>query len=236
MMNWTTARPAIAALSICLLMTSCNTSTEANQVGQSQSKKNPNEQNAEVKKMDTGKPETELAIATFGGGCFWCVEGVFEEMKGVQDVVSGYEGGSVKNPTYKQVCTGKTGHAEVCQIKYDPKEVTFPELLEVFFKTHDPTTLNRQGNDFGPQYRSVVFYHDEEQKQLAEKYIKKLDESGAFDNKIVTEVTKSSVFYEAEEEHQDFYARNPGYGYCVAVVRPKVEKFRKVFSDKVAKP
>lgn len=186
--------------------------------------------------MDTGKPETELAVATFGGGCFWCVEGVFEQMEGVKGVVSGYEGGAVKNPSYKQVCTGKTGHAEVCQIQYDPEAVTFPELLEVFFKTHDPTTLNRQGNDFGTQYRSVVFYHDDDQKKLSEKYIKKLDESGAFDNKIVTEVAKSSEFYEAEEEHQDFYARNPGYGYCVAVVRPKVEKFRKVFADKVAKP
>lgn len=184
-----------------------------------------------VEKNKTGKTE----IATFGGGCFWCVEAVFENMKGVKDVVSGYEGGRLKNPNYKQVCTGRTGHAEVCQIVFDPEEVSFDELLEVFWKTHDPTTLNRQGADVGTQYRSVVFYHNEEQKKIAESYKEKLDKSGAYRNKIVTEISKTSKFYRAEDYHQDYYANNPQQGYCAAVVRPKVDKFKKVFADKVKK-
>ncbi|MEM7478250.1 MAG: peptide-methionine (S)-S-oxide reductase MsrA [Planctomycetota bacterium] len=178
------------------------------------------------------KKEQELEKATFGGGCFWCVEAVFENMVGVKDVVSGYAGGKRPNPNYKQVCTGRTGHAEVCEISYDPKEVTFTELLEVFWKTHDPTTLNKQGNDVGTQYRSVIFYNNEEQKNLAEKYKKKLDDSGAFNNKIVTEITKAPTFYVAEKYHQDYYRNNPNQGYCAYVVRPKVEKFKKAFADK----
>jgi peptide-methionine (S)-S-oxide reductase len=190
-----------------------------------------------VQSQDAKKvSETEAkksALATFGGGCFWCTEAVFENMKGVTNVVSGYAGGKNPNPTYKQVCTGETGHAEVCQIHYNPAEVTFDELLEVFWKTHDPTTLNKQGADEGTQYRSVVFHHDDDQKKLAEAYKAKLDESGAFPSKIVTEISPVPTFYEAEDYHQDYYQNNPGAGYCMAVVRPKVEKFKKVFKDKL---
>jgi peptide-methionine (S)-S-oxide reductase len=156
-------------------------------------------------------------------------------MKGVLDVVSGYAGGRIANPTYQQVVTGRTGHAEVCQIKYDPEQVSFEELLEVFWKTHDPTTLNKQGPDVGTQYRSVIFYHDEQQKKIAEDIKKQLDESGAFSDRIVTEITKAPAFYPAEDYHQDYYRNNPNQGYCAAVVRPKVEKFKKVFADKLAK-
>lgn len=188
----------------------------------------------ESKKVSETTEGKKTVIATFGGGCFWCTEAVFENMKGVTNVVSGYAGGKNPNPTYKQVCTGTTGHAEVCQIHYNPAEVTFDELLEVFWKTHDPTTLNKQGADEGTQYRSVVFYHDEEQKKLAEGYKVKLGESGAFRSKIVTEISALPTFYEAEEYHQDYYQNNPGDGYCNAVVRPKVEKFKKVFKDKLS--
>ncbi len=175
----------------------------------------------------------QLAVATFGGGCFWCVEAVFENMKGVREVVSGYAGGRNANPTYEQVCTGRTGHAEVCQIHYDPKLVTYDELLEVFWKTHDPTTLNRQGPDTGTQYRSVIFFENAEQQALAKKYKKKLDDLGAFPSKIVTEISKLTTFYPAEGYHQDYYAKNPNQGYCAAFVRPKVEKFKQAFADKV---
>ncbi|MFN3191178.1 MAG: peptide-methionine (S)-S-oxide reductase MsrA [Aureliella sp.] len=190
---------------------------------------------AEVEK-DMEESKSELAVATFAGGCFWCTEAVFEQMEGVEDVVSGYIGGRIKDPSYEAVCTGRTGHAEACEIKYDPEKVSFIELMKVFFKTHDPTTLNRQGADVGTQYRSAIFFHDDEQKKLAEEVIQKLDESGAYRGKIVTEVTKASEFYIAEDKHQDFYARNPNYGYCAAVVRPKVEKFKSAFPDKVVKP
>lgn len=183
-----------------------------------------------------GKMETQkTAKATFGGGCFWCTEAVFEEMRGVTKVVSGYSGGRVPNPSYEAVCAGITGHAEVVQVEYDPTVTTYTELLEVFFKTHDPTTLNRQGNDVGTQYRSVVFYHDEEQKQQVEQIKKALDESGAYDAAIVTEIAKLEKFYPAEDYHQDYYAKNPSQGYCAYVVAPKVEKFRKVFRDKLKK-
>lgn len=174
------------------------------------------------------------AIATFGGGCFWCVEAVFEKVNGVTDVVSGYAGGRRSNPTYEQVCTGLTGHAEVCQITYDPSVVSYKELLEVFWKTHDPTTLNRQGPDKGTQYRSVVFYHSDEQKELAEKYMKELDRSGAFESRIVTQIKRAPRFYPAEEYHQDYYRRNPNQSYCAAIVKPKVDKFMKAFEDKLA--
>lgn len=180
--------------------------------------------------------DESLATATFGAGCFWCVEAVFEQVEGVKDVVSGYAGGRRPNPTYAQVCTGRTGHAEVCQIYYDPTVVSFKELLEVFWKTHDPTTLNRQGPDVGTQYRSTIMVHDEEQRELAETYKKKLNESGAFRKKVVTEIVKFDKFYVAEDKHQDFYRNNPNYGYCAAIVRPKVEKFKAAFADKVAKP
>ena len=172
---------------------------------------------------------------TFGNGCFWCTEAIFQQVKGVVKSTSGYSGGHVENPTYEQVCEKNTGHAEVIQIEYNPAEVTVDELLEVFWQTHDPTTLNRQGNDVGPQYRSVVFYHTEQQKERAEFYKKKLDTSGAFDNPIVTTIEPFTNFYVAENYHQDYYNRNGNQPYCYFVIRPKMEKFEKAFKDKMKK-
>lgn len=177
--------------------------------------------------------QPRLAKATFAGGCFWCTEAVYAELKGVKSVTSGYIGGQVPNPTYKDVCTGLTGHAEAIEIEYDPAVVSFEKLLEVFFATHDPTTLNRQGADVGTQYRSGVFYHDDEQKRIAEQVIAKLDGAKVFPGKIVTEVTKASTFYPAEGYHQDYFAKNPGDRYCNAVAAPKVAKVRKFFKDLV---
>jgi peptide-methionine (S)-S-oxide reductase len=174
-----------------------------------------------------------LQVATFGNGCFWCTEAIFLNVDGVEKVVSGYMGGKVKNPTYKEVCTGQTGHAEVIQLTYDPKKVSYDELLEIFWKTHDPTTLNRQGADVGTQYRSAIFYHNDEQKQLAEKYKKKLTEAEVFDQPIVTEITSASVFYKAEDYHQNYYKLNGDAPYCAMVIQPKVEKFKKVFKEKL---
>ena len=172
---------------------------------------------------------------TFGNGCFWCTEAIFQQVKGVVKSTSGYSGGHVENPTFEQVCEKNTGHAEVIQIEYNPAEVTVDELLEVFWQTHDPTTLNRQGNDVGPQYRSVVFYHTEQQKERAEFYKKKLDTSGAFDNPIVTTIEPFTNFYVAENYHQDYYNRNGNQPYCYFVIRPKMEKFEKAFKDKMKK-
>jgi peptide-methionine (S)-S-oxide reductase len=174
-----------------------------------------------------------LAKATFGGGCFWCTEAVFQRLEGVESVVSGYAGGHVKNPTYRQVTTGNTGHAEVIQITFDPKLISYEMLLEIFWKTHDPTTLNRQGNDVGTQYRSVVFYHDEQQRTLAEHYKKVLDESGIFGKKIVTEISPLPEFYVAEDYHQNYYNENPFQPYCAFVITPKVEKLEKLFREKL---
>lgn len=179
------------------------------------------------------KPNSGYDTATFGAGCFWCVEAVFQNLKGVEKVVSGYSGGTVKNPAYREVCNGTTGHAEVCQIIYNPSVISFKELLEVFWQTHDPTTLNRQGNDIGTQYRSAIFYHTEEQRQLAEKYKKELDASGAFEAKIVTEISPFINFYPAEDYHQNYYNLNGEEPYCRFVVKPKVEKFKKVFGNKL---
>jgi peptide-methionine (S)-S-oxide reductase len=173
--------------------------------------------------------------ATFATGCFWCTEAIFQELKGVIKVTSGYSGGSIKSPTYEQVCSGNTGHAECLQIIYDPKVINYDELLEVFWESHDPTTLNKQGNDVGTQYRSAIFYHDEEQKQKAEHYKQKLNESKAYDKPIVTEITKFSTFYSAENYHQDYYRTHGSQPYCSIVIRPKVEKFEKVFKDKLKK-
>lgn len=173
--------------------------------------------------------------ATFGSGCFWCSEAVFEEVEGVKNVVSGYSGGKVINPSYREVCTGRTGHAEVVQIKFDPGVVSYQELLNIFFKIHDPTSLNRQGADIGTQYRSVIFYHSDEQKTLARQTIQKLDESGKYDKKIVTQVVPFEHFYMAEEYHQDYYRKNPEYGYCSVVISPKLRKFRQDFSEKLKK-
>jgi peptide-methionine (S)-S-oxide reductase len=171
--------------------------------------------------------------ATFGTGCFWCTEAIFQELKGVQKVTSGYSGGHVANPTYEQVTGKKTGHAEVVQIVYNPEELTFDELLEVFWQVHDPTTLNRQGADEGPQYRSAIFYHNDTQKEKALHYKAELDKSGAYDKAIVTEVSPFKNFYEAENYHQNFYSNNPNYGYCSYVIKPKLDKFRKAFEQKL---
>ena len=172
--------------------------------------------------------------ATFATGCFWCTEAVFQELKGVVKTVSGYAGGHVAHPSYEQVCTGTTGHAESLEIIYDPSIITFDELLEVFWEVHDPTTLNRQGNDEGPQYRSAIFYHNEEQRQKAEHYKAELNKNGAYDKPIVTEITAFTNFYPAENYHQDYYRLNGGKNpYCSIVIRPKVEKFEKVFKDKL---
>ena len=182
--------------------------------------------------MDTN---AEKDIVTFGAGCFWCTEAVFLNVKGVIGVESGYSGGKVKNPSYREVCTGETGHAEVTQITYDPKVVSFEDLLEVFWNTHDPTTLNRQGADEGTQYRSVIYYHSEEQKKLAEAYKKQLESSHVYKNPIVTEISPFTTFYKAEDYHQNYYALNPNQGYCQFVIRPKVDKFKKQFAAKLKK-
>jgi peptide-methionine (S)-S-oxide reductase len=172
-------------------------------------------------------------IATLGGGCFWCLEAVFERLRGVERVESGYSGGQLHNPTYRQVCDGNTGHAEVVQITLDPAVVSFGEVLDVFFATHDPTTLNRQGNDVGTQYRSVVFYHTNEQKEIAEKRIAELTEAGIWDAPLVTQVVPFEKFYRAEDYHQEYFRQNPTQPYCQAVVAPKVAKFRKQFLSKL---
>lgn len=177
-----------------------------------------------------------LELATFAGGCFWCTEAVFERLKGVDRVVSGYSGGPEKNPTYEQVSAGATGHAEAIQIYFDPKQVTYPELLEVFFATHDPTTLNRQGPDVGKQYRSAVFYHNAEQQQQAAAYLKELSAKGAFRNPIVTQLQPYRAFYVAESYHQDYYEHNPNNPYVQTVTAPKVHKFEKQFKAKLKTP
>ncbi len=172
-------------------------------------------------------------VATLGGGCFWCLEAVFEQLRGVENVVSGYSGGTVVNPSYELVSMGTTGHAEVVQITFDPNIITFKEILKVFFTIHDPTTLNRQGADVGPQYRSVVFYHSEEQKAIAEQVIQEMEAAGIWDAPIVTEVTSFAAFYRAEEYHQEYFRRNPGQAYCQVVIAPKVAKFRRRYLEKL---
>jgi peptide-methionine (S)-S-oxide reductase len=176
-----------------------------------------------------------MDTATFGTGCFWCTEAIFQQLEGVEKVTSGYSGGKVANPTYEQVCSKTTGHAECLNIVYDPSKISFDELLEVFWQTHDPTTLNRQGADVGTQYRSVVFYHNEAQKAKTAKYKAELDKSGAFNNPIVTTLEPFTIFYSAEDEHQNYYNNNGSQGYCQFVIRPKVEKFEKVFKNKLKK-
>jgi len=175
----------------------------------------------------------KLEIATLGGGCFWCLEPIFEELKGVVDVEVGYSGGSVTQPSYAQVCTGRTGHAEVLQITFDPAIISFKEILEVFFAFHDPTTPNRQGADVDPQYRSVILYHNEEQKQIAEDVIRVLEAAKMWNDPIVTEIVPFQVFYKAEDYHQEYFKNNPGQGYCQVVIAPKVAKFRKQYADKL---
>ncbi|MFW9810603.1 MAG: peptide-methionine (S)-S-oxide reductase MsrA [Candidatus Thorarchaeota archaeon] len=174
-----------------------------------------------------------METTTLGSGCFWCTEAVFQQLKGVESVVSGYSGGHVENPSYNQVTTGRTGHAEVCQIQFDPEQISYEEILEVFFNTHDPTTLNRQGNDVGTQYRSVIFYHSDEQREIAERIKKEQDESGNWKNPIVTEIVPYEKFYRAENYHQNYYRNNPNQGYCRVVIAPKLKKFEKVFKLKL---
>lgn len=184
--------------------------------------------------MDNTTQASKKEIATFANGCFWCTEAIFEELEGVSGATSGYTGGATVNPTYKEVCSGQTGHAEALQIVYDPNKISFDELLEVFWQTHDPTTLNRQGADVGTQYRSAIFYHTEEQKQKAEKYKAELNKSGAFDRPIVTEITAFSKFYPAEDYHQQYFENNENTNpYCKIAIRPKLDKFRKVFKEKL---
>lgn len=176
-----------------------------------------------------------VAVATLGNGCFWCTEAVFETLEGVYGAVSGYSGGSTKNPTYKEVCTGNTGHAEVVKVFYDPTVIGYAELLQAFFRSHDPTTLNRQGADVGTQYRSVIFYHDNAQKQLAESIVTELEAAKAYPRPIVTEITAETTFYPAEDYHQSYFANNPEQGYCAAVIAPKLDKFKSVFKNKLKK-
>lgn len=179
------------------------------------------------------KQEGSYETATLGGGCFWCTEAVYKEMKGVVKVVPGYSGGHIKNPAYREVTTGRTGHAEVVQVTFDPQVTQFTEILEVFFVTHDPTTLNRQGNDVGTQYRSAVFFHNQQQKEIAEQVIEAFEKEKVYDDPIVTEVTPFETFYVAEDYHHNYFERNKNQPYCQFVVAPKVEKFKKVFSDKM---
>jgi peptide-methionine (S)-S-oxide reductase len=194
----------------------------------------PNDESPAVPPADNSDAATDTA--TFAAGCFWCTEAVYLRMKGVTKVVSGYSGGTIKNPTYQQICTGLTGHAECIQVEYDPSVVTFEQLLDVFFHTHDPTTLNRQGADAGTQYRSSVFFHNDAQKAAAEKMIAELDGSGDFHDPIVTKLEKLEKFYPAEDYHQDYYKQNPRNGYCQMVVGPKVAKFQKRYQAMLKDP
>ena len=238
-----TFRPFIVCCFVASLLLTCSTWTgcgssepvaDGNPAEGPESYDPPVESEADPATEAANSPtEPEVAVATFGSGCFWCTEAIFERMEGVQQAVSGYMGGAVENPTYKMVCSGRTGHAEVVQVTYDPNVVAFEELLQAFWKTHDPTTLNRQGHDIGTQYRSVVFYHTDEQRQSAEHYKKRLDDAEAFPDPIVTEITAASKFYPAEQGHQDYFALNPNEGYCEFVIAPKVEKFEQAFGEKL---
>ena len=174
-----------------------------------------------------------LELATLAGGCFWCVEAIYQDVIGIERVVSGYMGGQTKNPTYKAICTGTTGHAEVIQLTYNPELISYEEILDIFWHTHNPTTLNRQGNDIGTQYRSAVFYHNETQKEIAEKSKKAIDATDLWEDPIVTEITQADVFYSAEGYHQNYFKDNPNQGYCRAIINPKVAKFRKEFKNKL---
>lgn len=194
---------------------------------------NNDSNNKNILENEMNIDEKNLNTVTFGSGCFWCTEAIFENVKGVSKVVSGYAGGKVFNPTYEEVCTGSTGHAEVVQITYDSSVVSFEELLEIFWQTHDPTTLNRQGADVGTQYRSVIFYHDENQKEKAKYFKDKLNKEGIWKTPIVTEISPLTEFFIAEKYHQDYYTNNPNQGYCSFVITPKLEKFKKIFKDKL---
>lgn len=179
--------------------------------------------------MSTGN----LEIATFAGGCFWCTEAVFQRVKGVEKVLSGFTGGTIKNPPYREVVTGRTGHAEAIEIHYNPEKITYEDLLNIFFTTHDPTTLNRQQNDVGTQYRSAIFYHSERQREAAEKVVGQLEEKGIFEDPVVTEIKEAEPFYEAEQEHWDYYNRHRNQPYCQVIIDPKVQKLKQAFADKL---
>lgn len=198
------------------------------------SAKESDKKNAVQLNEEAGKMKNEqLDAITLGAGCFWCVEAIFDQLEGVNNVESGYTGGSIKNPTYNEICTGKTGHAEVCQLTYNSAIITFSEILEVFFQIHDPTTLNRQGADVGTQYRSAIFYHNEEQKLTTEKIIMELNNAGVWPNPIVTEVTRFGTFFVAEDYHQTYYENNMNQPYCRAVIQPKLDKLKKIFKEKL---
>jgi peptide-methionine (S)-S-oxide reductase len=216
-------------LTLICMMTFCTQNHAVNNNKSMESNKENSIDSSPESRSGSGNTDT----ATFGAGCFWCVESIFQRMEGVSGVKSGYSGGTVKNPSYKEVCNGTTGHAEVVQITYDKSKVSFDELLEVFWKTHDPTTLNRQGNDIGTQYRSVIFYNNDEQKQIAEKYKTELNASGAFANPVITEISPLTNFYSAEDYHQNYYNLNKEQSYCQFVIQPKIEKFEKVFKGKL---
>ncbi len=194
--------------------------------------KEMNQPKAETKNTKT---EHKQEVATFGAGCFWCTEAQFQQLNGVEKVESGFSGGNVANPSYKEVCTGSTGHAEVTNVYYDPAVISYDELLAAFWTMHDPTQLNRQGNDVGTQYRSVIYYHNDEQKKLAEEYKKKLNDEKAYNGPVVTEISPFTIFYKAEDYHQNYYNENGDQPYCQFVIRPKMDKFRKVFKDKLKK-
>jgi peptide-methionine (S)-S-oxide reductase len=210
----------------CMVVISCAQSEK-------KQKKKMEKEAATIDENNVDTSNTE--VATFGTGCFWCTEAVMESLDGVKKVISGYSGGTDMHPTYKAVCTGETGHAECVEVTYDPKIISYATLLEAFFHSHDPTSLNKQGNDVGTQYRSVIFYHNAEQKELAERAKVELDKSGAYSNPIVTEITKAVKFFPAEDYHQNYFANNPDQGYCAFVVAPKLDKFKKVFKDKLKK-
>jgi peptide-methionine (S)-S-oxide reductase len=222
-----TAIPFFTSIFLCcMVVISCAQSDKKQKKKMSRDAATMNEDN-----VDTAGTE----VATFGTGCFWCTEAVLESLEGVKKVVSGYSGGLVANPTYEAVCTGETGHAECVEVTYDPKVISYATLLEAFFRSHDPTSLNRQGNDVGTQYRSVIFYHNDAQKKLAEQAKSELDRSHAYPKPIVTEISKAGKFYVAEDYHQNYFANNPDQGYCAFVVAPKLDKFKKVFKDKLKK-
>lgn len=216
----------LISLAGAILFMACTNPENGNQKKSEKLNNNQKSKVMETKNLDT---------ATFGGGCFWCVEAVYQQLDGVVSVASGYTGGQRANPTYEQVCSGATGHAEVIQIVYDTTKISFDELLQVFWTVHDPTTLNRQGADVGTQYRSVVFYHNENQKETTQSYIEKLNKEHAFENPVVTEVSPITTFYKAEDYHQNYYNDNQNQPYCSFVIQPKVEKFKKVFGDKLKK-
>jgi peptide-methionine (S)-S-oxide reductase len=218
--------PSLIPMAFFALALSCSNPQKAQNNSTTKQKKDSMSTDDSTAKWDT---------ATFGAGCFWCVEAIFLEVEGVKSVRSGYTGGSVKNPTYKEICTGNTGHAEVTRIVYDPAVTSFKELLEVFWEIHDPTSLNKQGNDVGTQYRSAVFYHTTQQKEEAEFYKNKLNEEKAYAKPVVTEIVPVGEFYKAEDYHQDYYTNNADQTYCVYVIRPKIDKFRKAFKHKLKK-